>query len=60
MGREINLKAGGRLNLQDAAALSHADYRILVAAFEQCEHSAQQGGSDIALDAVVEIAAEAG
>jgi len=34
MGCEINVEAGNRLNLQDAAALSHAHFRILEAAFE--------------------------
>ena len=60
MGREINVEAGNRLNLQDAATLSHADYRILEVAFWRCERLAQGGGSAVALDAVVEIAAEAG
>jgi len=60
MGREINVEAGNRLNLQDAAALGHADYRIPAAAFERCERLAQVGGSAILLDAVAEIAAEAG
>ena len=60
MGREINVEAGNRLNLQDAATLSHADYRILEVAFRGCERLAQGGDSAVALDAVVEIAAEAG
>lgn len=60
MGREINVEAGNRLNLRDAAALSDAHFRILAAAYERCERLAQVGGSAIALDAVVEIAVEAG
>lgn len=60
MGREINLDAGNRLNLRDAAALSNADYRILEAAFERCERLAQADGSAVLFDAVVETAAEAG
>jgi len=59
MGREINLEAGNRLNL-DAVALNNADYRILEAAFERCERPARAGGNAVALDAVVEIAAEVG
>ena len=60
MGREINVEAGNRLNLQDAVALSHADFSILEAAFERCERLAQAGGSAVLFDAVVEIATEAG
>lgn len=60
MGREINVEAGNRLNLQDAVVLSHAHYRILEAAFEQCERLAQPGGGAVLFDAVVEIANEAG
>jgi len=60
VGREINVEAGNRLNLHDAVALSHADYHILEAAFERCERLAQVGGEAVMLDAVVEIAAEAG
>ena len=59
-GREINVEAGNRLDLQDAVALSHADYCILEAAFERCERLAQAGGSVALFDAVVEIAIEAG
>lgn len=59
MGREINAEAGNRLTLQDAVALSDADYRILKAAFEQCERLAQASGEAVPFDAVVQIAAEA-
>lgn len=48
------------MNLQDALALSHACYRILEAAFERCECLAQVGGEAVMLNAVVEIATEAG
>jgi len=60
LGRKINLEAGNRLNLQDDVALSHSDYRVLVDAFERCERLAQGIGTAVALDAVVETAAEAG
>jgi len=40
MGCEINVEADNRLNLQDAAALSHAYYRLMEADFEQCERLA--------------------
>ncbi len=59
MRREINAEAGNRLSLQDAVALSDADYRILEAAFEQCERLAQASGKAVPFDAVVQIAAEA-
>lgn len=59
MRREINRKAGNRLNL-DTVALSCADHRVLDAAFERCERLAQAGGSAVAFDTAVEIAAEAG
>jgi len=59
MGREINLEAGNRLNLRDAVALSHSYFLMLKAAFEQ-QHVGQVGGVAVMLDAVVEIAAEAG
>ena len=60
MGRDIDAETGNRLNLQDDVVPSQAIYHILVAAFERCERLAQVGGSAVALDTVVEIAAEVG
>ena len=53
-GREINLEAGDRLNLRDAADANRAAPAILTAAFES--RLAQAGGETVMLDAVVEIA----
>ena len=58
MGREINLEAGNRLNLRDAAAISHSHFILLKAAFEQ--RLSQIGGVAVMLDSVVEVATEAG
>jgi hypothetical protein len=58
MGREINLEAGNRLNLRDAAALNRSDFRILNAAFTQ--RLGQIGGMAVMLDSVIEIAIGAG
>jgi len=58
MGRETNLVAANRLNLRDAVALSHSDFRILNTAFAQ--RLGQVGGVAVMLDSVVEIAIGAG
>jgi hypothetical protein len=58
MGREINVGAEDRLELRDAADANHAALAILKAAFE--ERQSQVGGEAVMLDAVVEVAAEAG
>lgn len=57
-GREINVDAGSRLDLQDAADASQRASATLTAAFER--RSAQVGGQAVTLDSMVEIAAEAG
>lgn len=57
-GREINVDAGSRLDLQDAADASQHASAILTAAFER--RSALAGGQAATLDSMVEIAAEAG
>ena len=58
MGREINVGAEDRLELRDAADANHAALAILKAAFEK--RQSQVGGDAVMLDAVVEVAAEAG
>lgn len=57
-GREINVDAGSRLDLQDAADASQSALAILMAAFER--RSALVGGQAVTLDSMVEIAADAG
>ena len=57
-GREINVEAGNRLDLRDAADANQAALAILKAAFEQ--RLAQAGGQSATLASVVEIATGAG
>jgi len=57
-GREINVDAGSRLDLQDAADVNQSALAILTAAFER--RSALVAGLAVTLDSVVEIAAKAG
>jgi len=57
MGREINVEAGNRLSITDAAEVIANSYRaILIDAFERRRQ--QVGGEAVMLEAVVEIAAE--
>jgi hypothetical protein len=59
VGREINVEAGNRLSTLEAAAAIADGYRaILIDAFERRQQ--QVGGEAVMLEAVVEIAAEAG
>jgi len=59
MGREINVEAGNRLPVLEAAEVIVSGYRaILIDAFERRRQ--QVGGEAVMLDAVVEIAAERG
>jgi len=57
-GREINVDAGSRLDLQDAADANQSALAVLMAVFER--RSALAGGQAVTLDSMVEIAAEAG
>jgi len=59
MGREINVEAGNRLSITDAAEMIvSGHWAILIDAFERRQQ--QVGGEAVMLDAVVEIAIEAG
>ena len=59
MGREINVEAGNRLSITDAAEMIASGHRvILIDAFERRRQ--QVGGEAVMFDAVVEIAIEAG
>lgn len=57
-GRAINVEAGNRLDLRDAADANQIALAILKAACEQ--RLAQAGGQVATLDSLVEIATEAG
>lgn len=57
-GREINVEAGNRLDLRDAADANQSALAILKAAFEQ--RLAQVSRQAVTLDSVVEIATAAG
>lgn len=54
MGREINVSAGDRLNLQDAGCSAPDALCLLETAYNK--RLAQVGGRAVVLDAVIEIA----
>jgi hypothetical protein len=59
MGREINVEAGSRLSTLEVAAMIGNGYRAIpIDAFERPRQ--QIGGEAVLLDAVAEIAIEAG
>ena len=57
-GREIDVDAASRLDLQDSADANQSALAILTAAIQQ--RSTQIAGQAVTLDSIVEIAAEAG